>query len=147
MYTNADITYLRPGLYIFHRSGDIVTYDMRFISPNTPPFLSTPVIHSIEHLFNAYAAKSKLADHVLHFGPMGCRTGFCLLLKGLTEQQAITFIRETVGKAAAHTGEIPGTTASECGNYKEHYLEGAKVKLKQYYTLLNGYKVKNLQYN
>ena len=143
----ADQKNLTPGLYISQVNGGITTYDMRFLKPNTPPFLSNPVIHTIEHLFKAYAGKSKLADNVIYFGPMANRTGFYLIVKDLTGQQAIDLIRETVGKSSSHMGEIPGISASECGNYKEHYLEGARIALKQYYNLLKVYKVNNLSYN
>lgn len=138
---------LMPGVYVSRIDGDITTYDMRFIKPNTPPFLPNPVMHTIEHLFATYARNSRYADNVIYFGPMGCRTGFYFLVKDMSEQDALDLIIETVRKCAEHTGDIPGNTAAECGNYKEHDFEGAKKALNEYYEKLNGYKIDNLWYN
>ncbi len=138
---------LMPGVYVSRIDGDITTYDMRFVRPNTPPFLPTPVMHTIEHLFATYARNSEHADKVIYFGPMGCRTGFYFLVRDLSRQQALDLIKETVKKCAEHVGEIPGTTAEECGNYKEHDKNGAISALKEYYSLFNDYSVNNLEYN
>ncbi len=138
---------LNPGVYISRIDGDITTYDLRFIKPNTPPFLPNPVMHTIEHLFATYSRNSEYAENVIYFGPMGCRTGFYFLVRNLSEQQALDLIRDTVKKCCEHSGEIPGTTAIECGNYKEHDKNGAINALKQYYSLLINYNVDNLKYN
>lgn len=138
---------LMPGVYVSRIDGDITTYDMRFIKPNTPPFLPNPVMHTIEHLFATYARNSRYADNVIYFGPMGCRTGFYFLVRDMSEQEALDLIKETVKKCAEHTGDIPGNTAAECGNYKEHDLEGAKKALNEYYDKLKIYTVDNLKYN
>lgn len=138
---------LMPGVYVSRIDGDITTYDMRFIKPNTPPFLPNPVMHTIEHLFATYARNSRYANNVIYFGPMGCRTGFYFLVRDMSEQGALDLIKETVKKCAEHTGDIPGNTAAECGNYKEHDLEGAKKALNEYYDKLKNYTVDNLKYN
>ena len=138
---------LMPGVYVSRIDGDITTYDMRFIKPNTPPFLPNPVMHTIEHLFATYARNSRYADNVIYFGPMGCRTGFYFLVRDMSEQEALDLIKETVKKCAEHTGDIPGNTAAECGNYKEHDLEGAKKALNEYYDKLKNHTVDNLKYN
>lgn len=138
---------LNPGVYVSRVDGDITTYDMRFVKPNTPPFLPNPVMHTIEHLFATYARNSSRADNVIYFGPMGCRTGFYFLVRDLSEQQALDLIKETIKACSEHTDAIPGTTAEECGNYKEHDLEGALNALKEYYNLLIDYKIDNLKYN
>ena len=138
---------LMPGVYVSRIDGDITTYDMRFIKPNTPPFLPNSVMHTIEHLFATYARNSRYADNVIYFGPMGCRTGFYFLVRDMSEQEALDLIKETVKKCAEHTGDIPGNTAAECGNYKEHDLEGAKKALNEYYDKLKNYTVDNLKYN
>lgn len=138
---------LEPGVYISRIDGDIVTYDMRFIKPNTPPFLPNPVMHTIEHLFATYSRNSELSDHVIYFGPMGCRTGFYFLVRDLSHEQALNLIKETIRKCMEHTGVIPGTSAIECGNYLEHDPEGAKNVLKIYYDLLINYNINNLEYN
>ena len=89
---------LEKGIYISRIDGDITTYDMRFIKPNTPPFLPNPVMHTIEHLFATYSRNSEYADNVIYFGPMGCRTGFYFLVKYLDNQTALDLIKETLNE-------------------------------------------------
>lgn len=138
---------LDKGLYISRIDGDITTFDMRFIKPNTPPFLPNPVMHTIEHLFATYSRNSKYADNVIYFGPMGCRTGFYFLVRDLDKQTAIELIQETLKQCIDHKGDIPGNTAIECGNYLEHNVEGANEALKIYYNIVKDYKVEQLDYN
>ncbi|MGN0500462.1 MAG: S-ribosylhomocysteine lyase [Ruminococcus sp.] len=138
---------LETGVYVSRIDGDITTYDMRFIKPNTPPFLPNPVMHTIEHLFATYARNSKSADKVIYFGPMGCRTGFYFLVRDMSQEDALALIKETVMKCKNHTGEIPGNTAAECGNYREHDLNGAIEALNKYYDKLKDLTVDNLEYN
>ena len=71
-----DHTTLLPGMYVSRVDGDVTTFDLLFVRPNTPPFLEVPAIHTIEHLFATYARNSVWKDQVIYFGPMGCRTGF-----------------------------------------------------------------------
>lgn len=137
---------LNPGIYLSRIDGDVTTYDMRFIKPNTPPFLPNPVMHTIEHLFATYARNSALAEHVVYFGPMGCRTGFYFLVRGLDHQQALDLMRDTVKQCMEHTGDIPGASAAECGNYLEHDPKGAKEALRQFYRLLPDYTAEQLSY-
>lgn len=87
---------LEPGVYVSRIDGDITTYDMRFIKPNTPPFLPNPVMHTIEHLFATYSRNSKYADKVIYFGPMGCRTGFYFLVRDMSQEDALELIKDTV---------------------------------------------------
>lgn len=138
---------LEKGIYISRIDGDITTYDMRFIKPNTPPFLPNPVMHTIEHLFATYSRNSKYADNVIYFGPMGCRTGFYFLVKDLDNQTALDLIKKTLKKCIDHKGDIPGNTAIECGNYLEHDVEGANKALKKYFDTIKDYKVEQLDYN
>ena len=138
---------LEVGVYISRIDGDITTYDMRFIKPNTPPFLPNPVMHTIEHLFATYSRNSEYADNVIYFGPMGCRTGFYFLVKDLDNQTALDLIKETIKKCIDHKGDIPGNTAIECGNYLEHDVEGANKALKKYFDTIKDYKVEQLDYN
>ena len=138
---------LEKGIYISRIDGDITTYDMRFIKPNTPPFLPNPVMHTIEHLFATYSRNSEYADNVIYFGPMGCRTGFYFLVKDLDNQTALDLIKETLKKCIDHHGDIPVNTAIECGNYLEHDVEGANKALKKYFDTIKDYKVEQLDYN
>ena len=124
---------LMPGVYISRIDGDITTYDMRFVKPNTPPYLPNPVMHTIEHLFATYARNSKFADNVIYFGPMGCRTGFYLLLAGDYESKDIVplmielfeFIRD-------FKGDVPGASPKDCGNYLDMNLGMANYLANRY---------------
>lgn len=117
---------LMPGLYTSRVDGDITTYDLRFIRPNTPPFLSTPSMHTIEHLVATYVRNSAWKDEVIYFGPMGCRTGFYFLARHIPPAEVIALLRQALAFTADFTGEIPGTRPEECGNYREHDLEQAR---------------------
>ena len=137
---------LEPGIYVSRVDGDITTYDLRFIKPNTPPFLSSAVMHTIEHLFATYARNSDCADKVIYFGPMGCRTGFYFLVRDMSEADALELIKELTVKCLSHEGPIPGQSAKECGNWKEMDFDGAVDALQKYYSLLKDKTVYNLKY-
>ena len=137
---------LEPGCYVSRIDGDITTYDLRFIKPNTPPFLEQAALHTIEHLFATYARNSRFAGNIIYFGPMGCRTGFYLIVRELSSQDTLELIRETVESSINHTGEIPGSKPVECGNAAEHDLEGAKEALGKYYETIKELTIFDLQY-
>lgn len=121
-----DHTRLRPGMYLSRVDGDVITYDLRFVRPNTPPYLEPASMHTLEHLFATYLRNSDGREGILYFGPMGCRTGFYLLTRGLAHGDAIRLVREALTFIAGFAGPIPGATAAECGNYREHDLDTAK---------------------
>ena len=128
---------LNPGVYISRIDGDITTYDMRFVKPNTPPFLPNPVMHTIEHLFATYARNSKYADKVIYFGPMGCRTGFYLLLVGdMSSRDVLPLVRDCFRFIRDFQGEVPGASAKDCGNYLDMNLPMANYWGKKYTALL-----------
>ena len=119
---------LQKGMYVSRIDGDVVTYDIRMKKPNCGDYLPNPVLHSFEHLFATFARNHALGDQVIYVGPMGCRTGFYLLLRDAVDrQQALDLVRESFRFIAAFEGEIPGTLPRECGNYREHDLAGAKA--------------------
>ena len=123
---NHDI--LQKGMYISRIDGDVVTYDIRMKRPNGGEYLQNAAMHTFEHLFATYARNSACGDKVLYVGPMGCRTGFYLLLRdSVTYAQAIDLMREACAFIAAFAGDIPGVSRIECGNYLEHDLLGAKA--------------------
>ena len=119
---------LEKGMYISRIDGDIVTYDVRMKKPNAGDYFNMSAAHTLEHLFATYARNSAFGDKVVYVGPMGCRTGFYLLVRDeITHAQAIELVKESMAFAAAFQGEIPGTTKMECGNYLDHDLAGAKA--------------------
>lgn len=117
---------LTPGLYVSRIDGDVVTYDVRMKTPNAGDYLPTPAAHTIEHLFATYARNSGWSDRVVYVGPMGCRTGFYLLLRdSVSRAEVIRLVQDSFAFIAAFEGEIPGATRPQCGNYREHDLPGA----------------------
>lgn len=127
---NHDI--LLPGLYVSRIDGDITTYDLRFCRPNMGHYLSNPVLHTFEHLFATYIRNGSMSDKIIYFGPMGCQTGFYLLVRNADNQTVLREVLTTLDKIIAHDGPIFGAAARECGNYLSHDLEGAKAASVQY---------------
>ena len=137
---------LTPGLYISRIDGDIVSYDLRCVCPNRPPFLDNAVMHTMEHLFATYVRNSDEKEHIVYFGPMGCRTGFYFLTRSLSHERAIALTKEALAFIAAYDGEIPGTKPAECGNYLEHDLAGAKACAGRMVSTLVGWNESLLAY-
>ncbi|HEY8444023.1 MAG TPA: S-ribosylhomocysteine lyase [Clostridia bacterium] len=113
----------------------IYTYDLRFRRPNCGDYLDNPVIHTIEHILAITIRNSEYSDLVLYFGPMGCRTGFDLLLVDIDYDKAKELVIKSID-ACLEFKTVPGATAQECGNYKEHDLERAKKELIKYKEIL-----------
>lgn len=141
-----DHTKLLPGVYISRVDYDIVTYDIRVKRPNANDFLPVPSTHTIEHLFATYARNCEIKEKVIYFGPMGCRTGFYFLVKDTDHKIAVKVIKDAFKFIAEFDGEIPGTTAIECGNYLEHDLDGAKKIATEYLQILENVTEKTLNY-
>lgn len=137
---------LEPGVYISRIDGDITTYDLRFIKPNTPPYLDIDAMHTIEHLFATYARNDSLKDNVIYFGPMGCRTGFYLLMRNTSNEDALEYIKKVVKDCINHKGEIPGSKKIECGNYLAHNREKAHNSLLEFYDRIKTLQVNDLFY-
>lgn len=138
---------LLPGIYTSRIDGDIVTYDIRMRRPNQPPYLTNPALHTIEHLFATFARNSAWKDQVIYFGPMGCRTGFYLLLRNMEPADAIRLIVGSFQEIADYSGLIPGASASECGNYREHDLTGAIHEAREFLPVIQNWKTEQLDYS
>ena len=140
-----DHTVLKPGIYLSRVDHGIRTYDLRMTAPNKE-FLPNPAMHTIEHLFAVHARNGRMGDHIIYFGPMGCRTGFYLLTVNATDEQAVELIKETVSFIADYSGEIPGTSERECGNYREHDLQKAKEIAARYRETIRNWTAAQLSY-
>lgn len=141
-----DHSKLKPGIYVSRVDGDITTYDIRFCTPNQPPFLDSPVMHTIEHLFATFARNSEYADQVIYFGPMGCRTGFYFLVRDISREQALALILTILKEISEYQGEIPGNKPEECGNYREHDLSGAVRIASEFYAHVVNWDVQEMNY-
>lgn len=128
---------LKAGIYVSRIdsfNGQLVTtFDLRFISPNREPVIDNPALHTIEHLGATYLRNSSIKDQVIYFGPMGCRTGFYLVLFGKwTSEDIEGEILKMCDFILDFNSQIPGVTAKECGNYLEHNLNTAKIYVYRY---------------
>ncbi|WP_040197697.1 S-ribosylhomocysteine lyase [Candidatus Soleaferrea massiliensis] len=141
-----DHTKLEKGMYLSRIDGDIKTYDIRMCKPNGGDYLDNPGMHTFEHLFATYARNSAFADEVIYVGPMGCRTGFYLLVRDLDEADAIRLVQDAMAFIASYEGEIPGNTVVECGNFLEHDLASAKKMGARMAKVLENWTPDRLQY-
>ena len=123
---------LLPGLYVSRIDGDVTTYDMRNRRPNTGDLMDNATMHSLEHMFATFVRNSALSGNVIYFGPMGCQTGFYLLVRDLSNETVLALVRETMEKILAYEGPVFGASARECGNYINLNLELAKAEAKRY---------------
>ena len=133
---------LQPGLYVSRKDRvgqeTITTFDLRLTKPNDEPVMNTAEIHAIEHLAATYLRnESQWKEKVLYFGPMGCRTGFYLLLAGdLTSRDVLPLVRDCFRFVGAFSGEVPGASAKDCGNYLDMNLPMANYWGRKYAALL-----------
>ena len=132
---------LESGLYLSRRDekdGSVVsTFDLRFTAPNREPVMDMPALHTIEHLGATFLRNSSRADEIVYFGPMGCRTGFYLILFGdRSPEDALPLIGEMCSFILSYEGEIPGARPEECGNYLEQNLAMAKYYTARYARML-----------
>lgn len=142
-----DHTKLDRGMYISRVDGDVVTYDIRMKKPNQGDYLAVPAAHTIEHLFATYARNSALGNQVVYVGPMGCRTGFYLLVRdSISHEQALHLVRDSFAFIAQFEGAIPGASEVECGNYREQDLAGAKAEALAMLPVLEGWSAEQMQY-
>jgi LuxS protein involved in autoinducer AI2 synthesis len=142
-----DHNVLVPGLYLSRRDGSVVTFDLRFKRPNTGDLLTNAQLHSTEHLIAPLLRNSPEKDAVLYFGPMGCRTGFYLLLRdSVPPKEAIGLVRDSMAFIAGFEGHIPGASRKECGNYRSHDLPGARRTAAAMLEALEGWTPEMLSY-
>lgn len=145
---NIDHTKLLTGLYVSREDavGDsvVTTFDIRVCKPNTSYVMSTGAMHTIEHIIATYLRNHSLCgDRVVYFGPMGCRTGFYLILAGkYSSADVLPIVLECFEFVANFDGAIPGASAVECGNYLDMDLAKAKAIAEEYTNVL-----KNITYD
>ena len=131
---------LIPGLYVsrmdYVTGNPITTFDIRITNPNEEPVMNTAEIHTIEHLAATFLRNhDEYKDKTLYFGPIGCRTGFYLLLAGAYESKDIVdLMREMFTFIANFHGTVPGASAKDCGNYLDMNLPMARYVARKYLT-------------
>lgn len=133
---------LQPGVYVSRKDKvgqeTVTTFDLRLTSPNEEPVMNTAEVHTIEHLAATYLRNDpQWKDRVLYFGPMGCRTGFYLLIAGdYTSEEILPLVRDCFRYIADYSGEVPGASAKDCGNYLDMNLSMANYWARRYSALL-----------
>ncbi len=143
---------LLPGVYVSRkdRLGDqtVTTFDLRITAPNREPVLNTAEIHAIEHLGATYLRNEPVwGSRVIYFGPMGCRTGFYLLLAGDLDSRAVLpLVADCFRLIRDYRGEIPGACARDCGNYLDMNLSMANYWADRYVQVLQQITDRQLQY-
>ena len=136
---------LREGIYVSRIDGDITTFDLRTRVPNAGDYMDNLTMHSLEHMFATYVRSSEIADKVIYFGPMGCQTGFYLLVRDAENGEVLEVVKRTLNRIINHDGDMFGQSAIECGNYKNLDLTAAKVEAKRYLDILES-KENNFKY-
>ncbi len=132
---NHDI--LLPGIYVSRVDGDVTTYDLRHRRPNTDDLIDNSTLHSLEHMFATYIRNGELRDNIIYYGPMGCQTGFYLLIRGSDNETVLREVKKTCERILAHEGPVFGAASRECGNYRNLSLEKAKIEAERYLGELN----------
>lgn len=133
---------LLPGVYVSRKDavGDsvVTTFDLRVTRPNAEPVMNTAEVHTIEHLAATFLRNhAEFGSRIVYFGPMGCRTGFYLLLAGDYESADILpLLRELFAFIRDYKGEVPGASAIECGNYLDMNLPMANYYGARYLEVL-----------
>ncbi len=132
-----DHRWITPGIYLSRIDGDITTYDLRTRRPNSGDFMDQVTMHTFEHLFATYVRNSRIAHRVIYFGPMGCATGFYLLVRDADHAETLAVVQEVLQQIITHTGEVFGNSEIECGNYKTLRLESAVAEAIRFAEVLN----------
>ena len=129
---------LCEGIYISRTDGDVVTYDLRTRKPNMGDYMDNSTMHSAEHMIATYIRSSLIGESVIYFGPMGCQTGFYLLVRDtVSKENVLLALKDTLSKIVSHEGDVFGKSAIECVNYQNLDIEMAKAECKRYLDILN----------
>ena len=143
---------LKPGLYVSRvdRVGTqaVTTFDLRITKPNDEPVMNTAEVHTIEHLGATYLRNDPAwKERVLYFGPMGCRTGFYLLLAGsVTSAEALPLVADCFRFIRDYRGQVPGASPKDCGNYLDMNLSMANYWAGRYVSVLENITPDRLRY-
>ncbi len=128
---------ISEGIYVSRIDGDITTYDMRTRVPNKGDYMDNLTMHSLEHLFATMVRASEIGKRVVYFGPMGCQTGFYLLVRDADNAEVLRVVKEILADITDYSGDMPGGTREECGNYRNLDVDAARREAKRYLDVLS----------
>ena len=134
-----DHDFIIPGMYVSRVDGDVITYDLRTRKPNCDDYMDSVTMHTLEHMFATYIRFSEKGENIIYFGPMGCRTGFYLLVRNMTNEETLELVKKTLKEVIDHEGEVFGSSRKECGNYKELDLASAQKECRRYLEALENW--------
>jgi S-ribosylhomocysteine lyase len=147
-----DHTRLKPGAFVSRKDkyGDVTltTFDLRFKEPNKEPVMDQPALHTIEHLGATFLrSHNDWSPKVVYFGPMGCRTGFYMILQGdYKSDDILPLLLEMYDWIDKFEGDIPGASPAECGNWREQNIDMAKWECKKHAAIMRNPSRGNLEY-
>lgn len=141
-----DHTKISEGMYISRIDGDITTYDLRMRKPNAGDYITPSAMHSMEHMFATFVRNSEIAEDVIYFGPMGCQTGFYLLVRNADHMKVYETVKKVLESILEYEGNVFGCSEIECGNYRTLSLEAAKYESKRYLEVLENLPDKSFMY-
>lgn len=132
-----DHTKLKCGIYVSRIDGNVVTYDLRVKKPNTGDLMTNVQMHTAEHMFATFVRNSKIADSVIYFGPMGCQTGFYLLVTDdISRDEVLHTVKDVLKNILEYDGPVFGASEIECGNFRSLDLAAAKQVCAEYASIL-----------
>lgn len=134
---SVDHDFITEGVYISRIDGDITTFDMRTRIPNRGVYMDNLTMHSFEHMFATFVRSSEIGKNVVYFGPMGCQTGFYLLVRNADNDVVLDTVKTVLEKIVNHEGDVFGKSAIECGHYENLDITLAKNEAKRYLDVLN----------
>ncbi|MEE0968893.1 MAG: S-ribosylhomocysteine lyase [Clostridia bacterium] len=141
-----DHDFIEPGIYISRRDGDVTTYDLRTRKPNCGDYMDNRTMHSVEHMFATFVRSSDIGQKVIYFGPMGCQTGFYLLVRDADDAAVLYSVKNVLRLIIDHDGEMFGMSRKECGNYENLSLDDAKTECRRYLSALDSNKNTDFKY-
>ena len=128
--------FIEEGIYISRIDGDIVTYDLRTRKPNAGEYMDNLTMHSVEHMIATYIRSGRIGGDVIYFGPMGCQTGFYLLVRDRENEEVLLALKEAL-RATVESAEMFGQSREECGNYKNLDIEAARRECARYLEVIS----------
>ena len=143
---SVDHDYIVPGVYLSRIDGDITTYDLRTRRPNCGDYMDDVTMHTVEHMLATFFRNSEIADQVIYFGPMGCQTGFYLLVRDADHEQVLGILRQSLRKTIEHDGAVFGASRKECGNFQSLNLDCAKRECTAYLSAIENWTKDMLDY-
>ena len=143
---SVDHDYIVPGVYVSRIDEDVTTYDLRTRKPNTGDLMDNASMHSVEHMFATFARNSSMGGRIIYFGPMGCQTGFYLLVRDADNREVLELIRTVLGQILEYEGEVFGASRKECGNYISLDLSKAKAECARYLEIVRDWTENDLDY-